>query len=258
LFTALLLLLAGFAVAGARPAAKPRLTLLVPAYFYPGGKGAAEWDRLLAAADEAPIVAIVNPASGPGKRRDPNYTAVLKRAKAAGVRTIGYVSTRYAKRPLADVFGDVDAWARFYPDVEGIFFDEQPSDFKFVDHYGRLSAYVRTKIRGALIIANPGTLCDELYVKRSAADVETLFENGRGFDAFKMPAWTRAYSRRRFAALPYAVKTAEQMTAFVRLAQERRLGYLYVTDDGGRNPWDRLPTYWDKLVKQVHAANAAG
>ena len=69
----LLLVAAAFAtpVTAADPSAKPRTTLLVPAYFYPAGDGLQHWDDLLAAADRVPIVAIVNPASGPGKAADP-------------------------------------------------------------------------------------------------------------------------------------------------------------------------------------------
>ncbi len=116
------------------PASQPRndaahasLRILVPAYFYPAGEGLREWDRLLAAADDVPIAAIVNPASGPGKGGDPNYVTLLRRARKTKLTLIGYVPLSYAKRPLADVRADVDTWLRHYPDLDGILFDEQPS-----------------------------------------------------------------------------------------------------------------------------------
>ncbi len=57
---------------GKRP---PKLSLWVPAYYYPNGPGLREWDRLIAAARLVPIVAIANPASGPGDHVDglPSY-----------------------------------------------------------------------------------------------------------------------------------------------------------------------------------------
>src|SRR5207248_2165984 len=55
------------------PVDAPRLRLLVPAYFYPGGEGLAEWERLLNAPDPAAVVIIANTASGPGKVADPNF-----------------------------------------------------------------------------------------------------------------------------------------------------------------------------------------
>ena len=63
---------------GASPA-EPALSLLVPAYIYPGGKGLKDWERLIAAADSVPIIAIINRDSGPGKQVDEN---LLPRAPA--------------------------------------------------------------------------------------------------------------------------------------------------------------------------------
>jgi hypothetical protein len=60
------------------------LRLLVPAYFYRPATP-PEWDRLIASARrEVPIVAIANPASGPGTRADPNYIGVWSGRPAAG------------------------------------------------------------------------------------------------------------------------------------------------------------------------------
>jgi hypothetical protein len=104
---------------------KARLTLLVPAYFYPAGPGLKQWEQLIEAAARVPIVAIANPASGPGERTNSDYSAVVGRAKRRGVTVIGYVGTNYAHRPIAEVEADVDRWVRFYPEISGIFFDAQ-------------------------------------------------------------------------------------------------------------------------------------
>src|SRR5687767_6171551 len=66
LFFSLLIVSSPVSVTAADP--PPKMRLLVPAYFYPAGKGEKEWERLLAAPEEAGVVAIVNPASGPGRR----------------------------------------------------------------------------------------------------------------------------------------------------------------------------------------------
>src|SRR5262249_38196114 len=112
----------------------PRLRLLVPAYFYPGGEGAAAWDRLLSVPRPDLVVVIANPDSGPGKMADPSYTQVFDRARQRGLTVIGYVSTRHGKRPADEVKEDVDRWVRFYPAVQGIFLDEQASDPRQVGH----------------------------------------------------------------------------------------------------------------------------
>ena len=56
-----------------------KLSLWVPAYYYPNGLGLREWDRLIAAAKLVPVVAIVNPASGPGDHVDPYIAKVITR-----------------------------------------------------------------------------------------------------------------------------------------------------------------------------------
>ena len=98
--------LAGVGVAQNRP-----LELLVPAYFYPAGANDKLWEDVAAAGKAGvPITVIVNPASGPGKKLDTNYAAVIARVQKSGVKTVGYVSTRYGKRPAKDVEADVKTW----------------------------------------------------------------------------------------------------------------------------------------------------
>lgn len=236
----------------------PALQLLVPAYFYPGGEGLKEWDRLIDAAGRVPIVAIANPASGPGDKTDENYTRVLRRAADAGITIIGYVSTSYGKRPRREVEADINCWLDLYPGIKGFLFDEQASGADLTDHYAALARYARGKLPQALVINNPGTQCAEDFLSRSAADTVIWFENGRGFDDLQPADWGEKYPPQRFAALAYKIAAAPQMRAQVKLALKRRLGYVFVTDEDLPNPWDRLPPYWQEEVAAVRAANRAG
>jgi hypothetical protein len=241
----------------AEPDAKPRVTLLVPAYFYPAGDGLQEWDRLLAAADRVPIVAIVNPASGPDKAVDTNYEKLLARAKKAKRLTLlGYVTTSYAKRPAADVKADVDTWLRLYPAIQGIFFDEQASAAEHVDYQAELYQHVR-KTRGlSLVVTNPGTTCDERFVARPAADSVCLFEGPKPFSAADFPRWRSKYAADQASVLSYKIAGKDEMRRLIDFATKEQLGYCYVTDADGANPWDRLPSYWDDEVAAAAAANA--
>jgi hypothetical protein len=223
----------------------------VPAYFYPGGAGREEWRRLIASAPQAPIVAIANPATGPGKQADPNYREVIDRAVAAGIRIIGYVNTDYARRPRAEVEADVRLWIKLYPKLQGIFFDLQPSGAEHVAHYSALRKFVNRHLPGSLVVTNPGTVCVEEYLSRGATDVVCLFENRVGFEQFQSPVWTARYAPARFAALAYRVAEPEQMRQYIHRAVESGLGYVYITDDDGANPWDRLPAYWQEEVDTV-------
>jgi hypothetical protein len=37
----------------------------------------------------------------------------------------------------------------------------------------------------------------------------------------------------------------------VDLAVQRNIGFIYVTDDAGDNPWNTIPPYWTNLVDYV-------
>jgi hypothetical protein len=243
----------GHAGAEGRPATRVRL--LVPAYFYPDGAKLAEWDKLFASPARPDVVAIVNPASGPGKVVDPNYTAVMKKARKAGVLTIGYVSTSYARRPLRDVEGDVEQWLRLYPGIRGIFFDEQASDPGHVAYQAALYDFVRKEKGLDLVVTNPGTSCDEGYLSRPAADVVCLAEGPLGPKSLDLPSWATKYAPSRIYLLPYKTPTADEMRRVLRTATQRGAGTLYITDASGVNPWDRLPTYWDELGATVVEMN---
>ena len=228
----------------------------MPAYFYPGGAGLKDWNRLIEAAPRVPIVAIVNPESGPGKEANPDYAAVVSRAKAAGVKVIGYVNTEYGKRPARRSRPISTGGSEFYPDIQGIFLDAQASGAEHVDLYAALRTFVRRKIKEAVVITNPGTICAEEYFARSAVDVAVVFENHEGFETFELPPWARNYQARQFAAIPYSVKTAGQMKDAAQQAVLKGIGYFYVTDgDSMPNPWDRLPLYWDAEVEAVKRVN---
>lgn len=222
--------------------------LLVPAYFYPSGKGKAEWGRLIASGREARITAVANPASGPGERPDPAYTEVLTRAERARLTLLGYATTSYGKRPAADVGADLDRWRRFYPQVRGAFLDEQSSGPEGVASARDVASRVRKIFPMGPIVSNPGTLCDEGYLAQGTSDVACLLEGPRKSAEFRPPRWLASYPRDRFAAIVYDVPDLAQAKAILARLSDAGVGMLYATDARGANPYDRLPSYWDELV----------
>src|SRR6266478_3074055 len=97
--------------------------IIVPAYFYPGSL----WSSMDWAARRVPLVAILNPNSGPGATQDPLYVAAVNSLRAAGGKVIGYVSTSYTTRVTNAVKTDIDLYFSFYA-VDGIFLDELTND----------------------------------------------------------------------------------------------------------------------------------
>jgi serine/threonine protein kinase len=240
---------------GLTAAAAPRLRLLVPAYFYPGGDGMAEWERLLKAPNPEQVVIIANPDSGPGKVADPNFIRVIDEAKAKGFLVIGYVSTRYAKRPPEEVKEEVDRWGRLYPGVQGIFFDEQVSAADRVDYYAGLYEHARKQRGLRLVVNNPGTICAEEYLSRSAADVVCLVESAKEFSQFHPPAWVTDYPAGRFAATICNIDDPMRMKQDVLKMADKHVGLCYLTNGTLPNPWNRLPSYWEAELAAVRQAN---
>ena len=224
--------------------------LLVPAYFYPAGDGLKHWQSLIAVAGKVSVVAIANPASGPGKAVDPAYTSVIKAAQTGKVTVIGYVSTRYAKRTADEIKQDIDDWIRFYPTIQGLFFDET-SDAAQSDFYLDLANYARKKINQAFTVTNPGTVCAEEYFSKQVADTICIVEKGEGLEKYTPPVWAAKYSLARFYGLAYAVAKPAGMQTSLKAAPKKHLGYVFVTDDKLPNPWDTLPPYWDAEVNLV-------
>lgn len=233
----------------------PTVRFLVPAYFYPSGEGLATWDRLLESSARAPIVAIVNPASGPGKKADENYLAIFKKAKATKITLVGYVTLSYAKRPLADVQADVETWLRLYPGIQGIFFDEQPSGAADAPFVAKCCDHVRSKIASAKVFTNPGTSCAKEYLSGESPLTACLFEGKQGFDDFRLPDWSKGQSRDQFCVLLYNTPSADQMRKQFAAALDRGAGYLFITSADGANPWDRLPPYWEDELAEAEKAN---
>lgn len=209
--------------------------LAVPAYFYPG----ATWTTL---SSGGVALAIANPASGPGATIDPNYTAAIGAARAAGVHIIGYVHTSYGARPSADVEAEIRLWRDLYG-VDGIFFDEAPgtSDCAaLASTYAGWAAVARASDPSAFVALNPGTDTCASYL--DFADVLVVFEGTAAtFGSWSPPAWGAAAGPDRLWTLIYAASSPTDVLAEVRA---RGVGWAYVTDDDLPNPWDTLPPYW--------------
>jgi len=231
--------------------------LLIPLYSYPTDAAAeAVFGRLIELKrtyPTVPVCAIVSPASGPGAGPiDPNYVNVIDRLRGAGILMVGYVSTRYGKRPLAEVRADADAWRTRYPKVHGLFFDEMANtpDEATVRHYATLTAEAHAAGSWP-VVANPGTATPSAFFARSAADVFVIHEEKTwpteralaGDDAggsADRPPWTQG-------VLVHSRPTFDR-AELDRVCRHAR--WVYVTHDTfdaqgdltdpANNPWDEL------------------
>lgn len=220
--------------------------ILVPAYFYPT-PGGSPWDQLIHDAPTVPILAIMNPNSGPGTQLDPNYKAVVDSLQEAGGEVIGYVPTSYAQRPLQQVKAEINRYRQWYH-VDGIFVDEMTSadNAKYLQYYQAIENFVHRLQPHGTVVGNPGTNPSQAYLK--VANQLVLFENGAGYDTYMPPTWQASQAASQLANLVYNVPDTETLQTNVSLAASRNTGWIYVTNDNLDNPYDTLPIYWSDLV----------
>ncbi len=230
------------------------LGVLVPAYFYPA-QGSA-WDSLNLAAQRVPLIAIMNPNNGPSTSLNADYSRAVTALRNAGGEVIGYVYSSYTMRASAEVKTDIDRYDSFYT-IDGIFVDEMTndSDAIHVAYYEELYHYIKNKRPSYLVVGNPGINTSANYLLRPAADALVTFESSTGYAQYVPDPWTQTGPAIAFSHLCYTVAAAATMTNYVQLALTRNAGYIYVTDDSGSNPWDRLPAYWEMEVAFVEQLN---
>jgi hypothetical protein len=215
---------------------------IVPLYTAPSDPS---WSAIIAAKAAHPrvgVVAVVNPASGPGGAADPGYASGIARLNAAGIKVLGYVATGYATKTAETVQADIGRWKAFYPgQIGGIFFDEQSDRAGDVPFYKGLSQYAKSQGL-AFTVGNPGKDTAESYI--GALDTMLIYESAGLPSATQMGGWHAAYAPSNFGVIPYGVTMD---AAFVHNARQY-VQYVYLQNDSLPNPWDSLPTTFADLL----------
>jgi hypothetical protein len=217
--------------------------LIVPAYFHPAASP-GEWAWLAEHAAQVRMV-VLNLADGPGHCPDAAVYPVLDRLQSAGVTVAGYVDTNYGQRLVRAALIDLRRYLDWYK-VTGVFFDRAAAAPEHVGYYAGLAH--RARQMGASVVAlNHGTHPAEEYAEH--ADLLGTFEGPWPvYLDLTVPRWARSRPASQFYHLPHSVPPGSFRDAYW-LAARRNAGCVYVTDNGGDNPWDRLPAGgldWDR------------
>jgi Spherulation-specific family 4 len=235
---------------------------LVPAYFFPHGNDTTNpWHIMCRRLNKVggPSTAILNPSSGPGTEAIAAYTEVIAYCHTRGHRVIGYVDTGYGGRPLRQVFADVDAFYRLYPAVDGIFLDQMRNcpgcssiepGTSIKSYYRQIYLHIKSKTSAhSDVVGNPGAAADTGWqVDTPVATTVVVFEGGQAsYATWSPPAWVLSRPAARLAHLVHTATATQRHDACER-SRSLNAGWVYVTDDVMRNPWDRLPTYWNSVA----------
>jgi Spherulation-specific family 4 len=218
-----------------RPPAAVTPRLVIPAYFHPAA-APEDWARMARQAAQIRLV-ILNPASGAGDAPDPDYLAAVAPLHEAGIDVAGYVDTNYGQRPSPAILADIRRYLDWYG-VAGVMFDRVPAGPADLHQYAILARETR-KLGARLVLFNHGVHPHQAYARH--ADILGTFEGPWNvYLQQAVPRWTRGWPADRFYHVVYSVPPAQLPNAFL-MAGRRRAGCVYVTDDGGGNPYRRLP-----------------
>lgn len=217
------------------------------------------WNSIIEAKSKypsVPFVVTVNPSSGPGRNQDDDFVYAVSELKHAGVDyMLGYVPTDYAHpqgRSLSELKRMIESYRVWYPELDGIMLDEVLARSDKFEFYEELASYARS-LGFEFIRANAGAPFDEEYL--GIFDNIAVFE-GRilpDISQLQVSTYYPEYAPERFSL------TARNIASLDANYLDEALGYvglIYVTDDlddtEDRNPYDRLPPYFQDLIELLN------
>ena len=224
----------------------------VPLYYNPPWTTAIEDSPLPTGMSQ---ILIINPDSGPGSSISQSYVSGVQSIHSAGMLAYGYVYTDYGDRSLSSVESDINSYNSWYG-VDGIFLDEAASSASLVSsYYQPLANYITSQKSGAGVMMNPGEFPDESYLEITVPSNSLLMVNVfegtySNYVDESIPSWVSSFPASKFSNIVYST-TFSEMSNAVTLSQQRNVGWIYVTNAGGSNPYDVLPSYWSSLTSLV-------
>jgi hypothetical protein len=224
--------------------------VMIALYTYPG----QTWDTVIQAKNanpSVPIVAVINPASGPGGGQDSNYASGIQRMQAAGITVLGYVHTSYGSRDTGSLEAEISDYKNWY-NTNGIFFDEMSNVAGYEQYYSNLNNYAKS-LGFTYTVGNPGADTLPSYV--GTVDNIVIYENSGLPSISSLGGWHTNYDKRNFSMVAYGVGSLD--TSYVSSAANY-VGFISMTDDTLPNPYDTVPYYFGNLVSAVGAANPTG
>lgn len=217
--------------------------LIIPLYDDPNS---SYWEVVMNAKSlhpRVPIAVTVNPDNGPGTTKDQNYTELVKRLKTTGILVLGYVPTNFGTQNTTRVMNEILEYKKWY-NVNGILFDEMPTASGKEYYYKTIGSFAKSQ--GLFTVGNPGADVSESYV--GILDNLIIYEDA-GLPYLKsLQGWHLKYDKQHFAITPYDVALLNQ--SYI-LNASKYVGYIYITDGKLPNPWNALPSYFNKLIKML-------
>ncbi|KAF7790890.1 hypothetical protein EIP86_001848 [Pleurotus ostreatoroseus] len=235
--------------------------VIVPLYIYPASAPSCDaWSPLFTAISSNPTVpffVIVNPASGPGgANTQPNsdYQGCVPKLKASNVKILGYVDTANGNRASSAVIQDIDTyagWSSAYRPV-GIFFDDVTPSSGLLSDYTTWTSSARQALNGGagFVILNPGGSVGDTQYFSIADQIVTMENFYDDFTPSQLTINSNSPASKQ-AVILHDGPTTVPTSLVSQLVRTDGIGSLFITNDGGSNPYGSFPADWSSFVSTV-------
>ena len=196
-----------------------------------------------------PFIVNINPASGPGTEPSSYLADVVTQLKSNGAVVIGYVPTGYGTMSVANVEDMISAYHQFYPNLDGIMFDEVSGASSKFTFYQTISNYTRS-IGFSYIRANPGSPIDQSDVP--LFDHIAIYESS-GYPDESTLASRTYYPQYSKSVVGFGSTIHSQPTynsAWLHMAT-KYLKWIYITDQTEPNPYAVFPSYFNQYLTDL-------
>src|SRR5437879_4292621 len=210
--------------------------IVIPLYTYPTDGSWAATCQARSAHPNVPIITVINPSNGPGGSSDLNYVQGVKNFQAAGIIVLGYVATGYASQLISPLETQIISYKTWYS-LNGIMFDEMANNAGNEGYYSTLNTYVKS-LGMTMTMGNPGAPVPGSYI--GTLDVLCIFEQG-GLPTLSYLSSYSGHPKSNFAYIGLSVSSLN--TSF-EVSSSNYVQWIYITDAGGGNPYNVLPSYF--------------
>lgn len=214
--------------------------VIVPLYTYPGN----DWNTLVAektSHPSVPIVAIINPDSGPGSK-DTNYVSGVQKLQSSGIKVIGYIYT--ANIGYKAITHDIDEYKNWY-NVNGIFFDQMSTAKGNETFFTSLTNYSKS-VGLNFTVGNPGI--DTLPSYIGTVNNMVTYDNPDLPLVSSFEGWHKNFTKSNFSLISYGVDDLNKtyVNKMAKLVQ-----YMYISNNTLPNPFNALPGHLDDLIQTL-------
>lgn len=230
--------------------------------------------------------AVLDVAGGPGARPDSYCLAAAARLRESGVTVLGYLGMRDGARSFGELVSDAHRFLDWYS-VDGFYLAQCPTGRAQLVETARTVTTLRALCAqqrrhqdrhavgaaapgrspggagaGALdapparpraaVVSEHGTHPHPGYVEL-ADQLVTFSGSWTDYRWSQAAEWTADHPPERFCHLVHGVPHMHIDEA-LRVARWQGAGTVWFTDrtdQGGQNPWEALPGFWDELISRI-------